>query len=118
MGNLGGLSAQEAQSEANIYAQKQNIENQYRSEAAQLSTQVGGQDAAADFRTADYNARSRGAQQGLVGTGLSQLSGAAQAMQRRSGQQRADQQRIAAMQEFFPNYNFNQATGRFEFKQV
>ena len=109
-----GLSAREAGAEADIYSRKQNIENQYASEAAQAYMGLGAQEAANRARVDDYNARARAAQQNLLGTGLSQVSQIAQAGMQRENQREADRLRLSNLQTMYPNLRYNVRTGRYE----
>lgn len=102
--------------DAGVYANKQNIENQYRGETAQMSANLGQQAAATNMTIADYNAKNRAAQRNMTSTGLSQLSQLAQQQQITKGQQRADQMRINALEGLLPNYTVDFKTGRLTYK--
>ena len=101
------LAGQRSRADMGAYAQKQNIENQYASEAAQYASQLGSQNAQNRFRVDDYNARARAAQSGYLQQGLSQLSGISQQNQRNQNLGQADQLRLDALRKMFPMQNIN-----------
>jgi hypothetical protein len=86
---------------ADLYAQKQNVENQYRMQGEQMAARVGAQDAVTRMRVADINAQREAAQAGMLTTGLSQLSGVMQAQTKLGQQQAMDQQRLALYKDMF-----------------
>ena len=102
--------------DASVYANKQNAENQYRGETAQMSANLGQRAASTNMTIADYNAMNRAAQRNMTSTGLSQLSQLAQQQQITKGQQRADQMRINALEGLLPNYTVDFKTGRLTYK--
>lgn len=104
---LSGLSAtsgQRGRADMSAYAQKQNIENQYAGEAAQMTAQLGAQEVGTQFRTQDYNARAQAAKAGMTQAGLSQLSQLAQQSKLDKYRSAADAERLALLQQMFPNY--------------
>ena len=103
------LGSAQAQADAALYGQKQNIENQYIGQGASLAANVGAQDAAMNFRLADYNARNRAAQRNLRSTGLSQLSNITQ-------QRSRDRMQMGALRDMLPRFAYDTSTGRFNYK--
>jgi hypothetical protein len=90
LSNLGGLTARRAGAESSVLAGKQNIENQYQSEAAQMLAGLGAQDVQTRLGISQTNAANRAAQRNMLGTGLSQLSQFTQNQQLMSNQRDRD----------------------------
>lgn len=106
LSGIASTSSQRGLADSQLYAQKQNIENQYRSQGAQMASAVGSQDAQTRRQIADYNARARTAQANYLQQGLSQVSGMMQQGQREKNLAGADEQRMAIFKKIFPNVNF------------
>ena len=100
-------TAQRAAADSALWAQKQNIENQMESEAAQMTAGLGSESLATRRAIADYNARAQAAKRGYTQAGLSQLSGLMQQRERYSNLEDADRMRIDALRKMFPSQTFN-----------
>src|SRR6056297_1074536 len=77
MSNYGALASSRMRSDAQALARKQNMENQWRGQDAQILANLGGQEAATRLNVDDYNRQSRAAQQQMLSTGLDQVAGGA-----------------------------------------
>ena len=109
----GSLALAESQAKSGLYGQKQNIENQYIADAAQMAATVGAQDAAARAAAEQYNRQAEGARQNLITTGISQLGAAAQQSMRDRRLARADQMRVNTLSSLYPNLRYDAATGKY-----
>ena len=77
LSNYGALSGGRMRADAQAYAKKQNMENQWRGQDAQILANMGAQEAATKLNVDDYNAQARAAKQQALSTGLDQLAGSA-----------------------------------------
>jgi hypothetical protein len=102
--NVAATSASRMRADSAALAQKQNVDNQYRAEEAATLGNLG--QARADRRLAikDVNDRNKAAQRRYLPTALSQLQQAAQVNKMMSGQQEADDMRVAALNSLLANY--------------
>ena len=85
-----GLAAGRMRADASAWAQKNNMENQYASNKAQMALGVGNQMAGMDFNVDQINQQSVAAQQAHFGQGLSDLSEYSQNQQQMRNQQMRD----------------------------
>lgn len=114
---LGGLQAgQIATQRANAaaIARKQNIDNQYLAEQAQMDYSLGRDIANIDYQISDINARAGATQRNLIGTGLGQLSQFAQNKELMNNQVIRDAQRLNLLPDLIANYTFE--NGKWKFK--
>jgi hypothetical protein len=105
IGGYAALAGQRAMNDSNAYAQKHNMESQYRAQGAQMQATVGAQNAQTRMSIADYNAKAEAAQQGYLQEGMSQLSGVAQQYQKTKNQQSNDAIKLEMLKQMFPNFN-------------
>ncbi len=75
--NYNALSGNRMRADAQALARKQNMENQWRGQDAQILANMGAQEAATKLNVDDYNAQARAAKQQALSTGLDQLAGSA-----------------------------------------
>jgi hypothetical protein len=108
LSNLGGLSAMEARQTSDVLSQKQNIENQYAGEAAQMTARLGSESAATRLNIARSNAANRGARRNILRSGVSQLGQLSQSRERTRNLKEADKIRLAALNQYFPNYTLGE----------
>ena len=114
---LAGLQAGQIgkqRGDAEAYARKQNMENQYLGEEAGMLGGFGQQRASTKFQVEDINARNRAFQKGYIPTALSQLQQQTQVNRIMREKQRLmknkalrDDERQRIMEEYFKGYNFN-----------
>lgn len=107
LSGLSSTSGQRGLADMQAYSQQQNMNNQYASEAGQMASNIGAQEASNMARVQDYNSRSRAAQQGFLSKGLSQSSGLLQNRTRNNNLQESDRLRIEALKKMFPSQKFN-----------
>lgn len=93
-------------SDADAYSKKQNVENQYKSEEAQMLEGLGRQRAAAKASSDELNAQTRASKRNMLSTGLSQLQQASQVRKQSKGQETADKQRMQILKDLYGNYPF------------
>jgi hypothetical protein len=74
LGNRGQAANQEMAATANLYAQKNNIENQYKQQQAAMLARFGTQQADSLRYTDDFNEASKAAKRAHLGTAATQLS--------------------------------------------
>lgn len=101
----GQISRQRA--DADAYARKQNIDNQYRAEEAQTLANLGQQQASTDLSIEDINARRKAAQRQYIPTALSQIQQASFTNKQMKQQKLRDKQRIKLAKEMYKNYPFD-----------
>jgi len=120
LSGLGGLSAMEAQTRAGILSNAQNLDNQYTVQEAQLSSNLGAQQAQMDFQARQAanlaNQQARTAQSNMLRTGLSQTSQIVQNNQLMRNQQQRDAMRMESLQSLLPNFTVDPRTGKIIYK--
>lgn len=77
LSNVGALSGTRMRADSQAWAQKQNMENQWRGQNASVLGQLGAQSAQTDMNVAQYNAQVDAAKQGAFSTSVDQLGSAA-----------------------------------------
>ena len=99
--------ARKAAAESQAYANKQNIENQYAMQSANMLAGLGGANASMRWQAGMYNRQAQAAKENMLGTGLSQVSELIQSRQRdkmlATNRSAADQQRMLALRQMFPD---------------
>jgi len=98
----GMISKQRADAEA--YARKQNVENQYKGEEAQVLSNMGDRAATTRLNIEDVNARRKAAQRSYLPTALSQLQQAAFVGKQTRMQKLRDKQKLGIYKELYKNY--------------
>ena len=104
LAGAGTLGAAQAQAESAIQAQKQNIEDQYLSEAAQMTAQLGAQESAIQQSVAARNAQARAARRNILRKGVEQAATATQFRQRQANLSEMDRRRLEILNQMFPNF--------------
>lgn len=108
MANMSALATGKATADSAIFAQKQNIENQYDMAGLQTTAQVGAQDAAAEFRAADWNARSRAGAQNQFGASLTGLSKYAQMKEFNKNTRAADKMKMNSLEGIYSMFDLDE----------
>jgi len=101
----GMISKQRADAES--YAKKQNVENQYKGEEAQMLSNMGDKAAATRLNIEDINARRKAAQRNYLPTALSQLQQASFVNKQTKMQKLRDKQKLEIYKEMYKNYPFD-----------
>jgi hypothetical protein len=100
----GSIAKQRADSAA--IAMKQNVDNQYLGEQAQMDAQLGSQKAQTNFNISDINARNRAASRNIRNAGMTQVSQFAQNKEQMNNQILRDAQRLGLLEDLIANYKF------------
>lgn len=107
LGNYGGLTDRKMAADSNVLANKQNIDNQYQGEAAQMQFRLGEGEARTAWNASQYNRQAQAAQDAMLGKGLSQVSELIQTRRRdkqlAANRTTADQRRWEALRTMFPD---------------
>jgi len=98
------LSAARSRADMEAYSRREQAENQYAGQTAQMEANIGQQRASTRMRIDDMNARARANKRNMLGTGLSQASQYAQLRKQRQGLQEADQARVQMLKEMYPQF--------------
>ena len=106
VGGYIGSANNRAASDAKAYADKQNIENQYTMQKADMLNQQGRDKASVNAMVKQLNSQSKANKNNMLGTGLSQLSQFAQNKQLMKNQKGSDMSKVALLKDMFPNYDF------------
>lgn len=114
---LQGAGIAESRATAEALARKQNVENQYLSEQAQMDARLGQADVERQRYIEDINARSRAAQRQFTSTGLTQLGQFAQIKQQENNQMIRDMQRLNLLPSLVQNFELG-PDGNWRFKQT
>ena len=101
--NLLGASAARMRADAAAYAQKSNIENQYRGEEANTLNALGRQMSSTDIWAENANQQALARQRAYMGAGAGQLSQWAQMQQLMGNQRLRDQQMASMLPDVFSN---------------
>lgn len=101
----GMISKQRADAEA--YARKQNMDNQYRAEEAQSLSSMGDRAATTRLNIEDVNARRKAAQRNYLPSALSQLQQAAFVSKQTKMQKLRDKQKLGIYKDLYKNYPFD-----------
>lgn len=106
MGGYFGTSSARMNADAKAFADKQNIENQYTAQKADMLHQQGRDKAAIKASVKQSNLQSKANRNNMLGTGLSQLSQFAQTKQLMKNQKNVDMSKVSLLKDMFPNYDF------------
>lgn len=106
MGNLGASQNYRMIGDANAYSTKNNADNQYLAEQAQMDFGLGNNRAQMDSYTQDINARNRAATHQFLGQSMNDFSNFGQMQQLMGNQARADKQRTGLIKDMFGVYRF------------
>jgi len=96
---------------SNLYAQKANMENQYKAQGNQMMASVGAQNAASQQQANQFNAMNRAAGTNMVGAGLTGLSNLYQQRRQDTQQRGMDKYKFDIMMNMFGGMD-NTAFGR------
>jgi hypothetical protein len=110
----GSIAKQRADSAA--IAMKQNVDNQYLGDQAQMDAQLGATRAQTNMGVYDMNARAKAASRGMTGAGLTQLSQFTQTKELMNNQILRDAQRMGLLEDLIANYQFK--GGKWTFKST
>jgi hypothetical protein len=97
-------TAQRMRADQAAYAQKQNMDNQYLGQEAQMRATLGAGRASTNYQVAQDNLAAEAARRAHLGAGFSGLSQFAQTQQLMGGQRQADQQRLQILQGMEPMF--------------
>ena len=113
-GSLGRMRA-----DSSVYAQQQNMNNEYLGQQAQMDAVLGQGIADRRFQVKDMNMRNEAARRNMIGTGLGQLSQYSQTQQLMRNQMLTDQQRLALLPSLVPMYwyDLTNLKNAYSFKQ-
>ena len=106
MGGYFGNTSARRSADAKAFADKQNIENQYTAQKADMLNQQGRDKAAIKASVKQSNLQSKANRNNMLGTGLSQLSQFAQTKQLMKNQKNVDMSKVGLLKDMFPNYDF------------
>jgi len=97
LGNIGTAQSRQDASNAQAYGTKQNMDNQYMAQQAQMDAQLGNIRAGRELQIQDINDRNRAARNAYMGQAVTGLSGIAQNERRMNNLSSADASRIEAL---------------------
>jgi len=106
MGNLGAAQNYRMAGDAAAWSQKNNMDNQYLAEQAQMDYGLGMGRAQMDWHVQDANARNRAARNQFLGRGLSDLSMYSQNQQFMKNQRERDSQLVGLMPDMFNVFKY------------
>jgi hypothetical protein len=106
MGNLGASQNARMVGDATAWAQKNNMDNQYLSEQAQMDANLGQNRAQMDWMTQDANARNRTVTNQFMGQGINDIANLMQTRQLMNNQLLSDKQRIGVMKDALGVYRY------------
>lgn len=101
MGNFGASQNYRMAGDSAAWAQKNNMDNQYRGEQAQMDAQLGSQRAAMDWNTQTANSQNKAATNSFLGQGFNDLGKFAQTQQLMGNQQKNSQDQMRIFQDTF-----------------
>jgi hypothetical protein len=107
LGNLQNSQISRSKSDAEAYARKQNMDNSYMGEEAQMKANLGQQRAQTKLGVQDMNDRNKAAARSYIPTALSQLQQANQMNRVMKGLKSSDAQKQKLLQGMFRGYGFN-----------
>ena len=106
LSNIGNLQMNTDRMNEAAYAQKQNMDNQYRAQEAGFMGQMGQQRASTKLGIQDINDRNKAARDAHLGKAFEGLSGIAQNNRRMSNLEGRDGERMVALNNLFPDYEY------------
>jgi len=104
LGNLQNSQIGRSRSDAEAYARKQNIDNQYLGEEAQMRANLGQQKAQTKLGIQDINDRNKSVARSYIPTALSQLQQANQMNRLMKGMRKSDKDRLAVYKALYGTY--------------
>jgi hypothetical protein len=107
LSNYNALAGTRMRADGEALARKQNMENQYGGERAQILSQLGAQEANTKLSVAQYNKAAKAAKQGAISTGIDQLAGAATNMQSTKNIKERDAKLGTVLQAYATKYNMD-----------
>jgi hypothetical protein len=107
LSNQQGLASQRARSIGQAYAQKNNMDNAYIGEQAQMRANFGQQRVQAKQYASEYNAMTDSAKRKFVQQGMSDLSQFAQNQKLMGNQKSRDQLGLSIINSMMKNYQIN-----------
>ena len=107
VGGYAGANIARQTADAQAQSVKQNAENSYKAETANMMYNAGQQKSNANWQTNQANLQSKAAKQNLVGTGLSQLSQYAQVSKAMKGQKNVDAFKASLLPSLMQHYQFD-----------
>lgn len=96
------------------WATKNNEENKYKGELANMYAQLGNSRASNMLAIAEFNARSRAAKSNMLGTGITQLGALGQRYELNKNRRRMDLAQLDALRNRNPNITLNDALEQIE----
>lgn len=106
MGNFGATQNYRMAGDASAWAQKNNMDNQYMAEQAQMDANLGGARANMDWMTQTANSQNKAATNSFLGQGFNDLGRFAQTQQLMGNQQMRDSQLAGLYPDMYGVYNF------------
>lgn len=106
LSNLGKLQLNTDKMNEAAYAQKQNMDNQYRAQEAGMMGDLGARWAQTKFNIQDVNDRNKAARDAHMGKAMEGVSGIAQTEKKMSNLSARDQERLAVLQAMYPDYGY------------
>jgi hypothetical protein len=107
LGNLQAGSIGRMRADAQAYATKQNMDNQYMGQEAEMLNNLGQQEAAARYSADEANRMARANKRNFLATGLSQTQQALQAGRLMNNMKYRDMQSVGSINELLSNYTIN-----------
>ena len=107
LSNLGALQMNTDKMKESIYAKKQNMDNRYKAEDAQMRANLGNIRAQRELQIQDINDKNKAVRDAHMGKAVEGLSSVAQNERRMSNLSLRDQERLAALQNMFPDYGYS-----------
>lgn len=106
LGNIQNSQVARSRADAEVIARKQNMDNSYMGEEAQMRANLGQQRAQTNLNIQDINDRNASAKKSFLSTGLSQVQQAVQANQVMKGVRNRDKQLMDIYRNAFRGYSF------------
>lgn len=100
LGNVGGAMRGMQSANAQAYAQKQNMDNQYMAQEAQMRAGLGSERAQTDLMISDLNTRNEAARRAFLGQAAGQLGQFSQAQAVNRGMRERDEMLLPLMQDY------------------
>jgi len=111
---LGGLQSSSITTnrlKANALAKKQEIDNRYKSEEAQMQAQLGANKASANRYAAEVNSQNQAARRNFLSTASTQSGQLSQTQRLMDNQRLRDEQLLALLPSMYSNYKYDPTLG-------
>ena len=104
LSNMGQLQVNTDKMNEQAYAMKQNMDNQYKAQDAQMRSKLGNIRDQRELQIQDINDRNKAARDAHMGKAMEGVSGIAQTNKKMSNMSARDKERIAALNAMFADY--------------